>query len=111
MRNSDDQQQRPMPERPRSEPEIILPGETDPHPAANSSGMFVFVGPDGKTHRGTVGPFTIILALLAIGLAAGVILLLVFGLLLVWIPVIAVGLAGLLLYGVARGYWRRLWGR
>jgi len=103
----------PVPETPRSEPEIIPPGQGERTGSGRAS-TFVFVDRYGRTRRvsaGTLRPFGIILALLTIGLVAGLILLVVFGALLIWIPLMAVTLAGLLLFALVRGYWRRLWNR
>jgi hypothetical protein len=101
----------PPPERPRVEPEIIPPG--DPGPGGFRRSTFQFTGRDGQTRSYRIGPFTVILALIATALIAGLILLLIFGALLIWIPFAAIGIALVLTAALARGYWLRFrrWAR
>jgi hypothetical protein len=95
----------PPPEWPRSEPEIIPPGQQ--RAGRFQHGTFEFTGRDGTTRTYAMGPFTIILALIVVALITGVILLLVFGALLIWIPVAAIAVAALMSVALARGYWLR----
>jgi len=54
------------------------------------------------------GPFGILLAAVAVIFALAVVLMLVLGALLIWIPVVALIVAGALVVGVLKGYFRRL---
>jgi hypothetical protein len=101
----------PKPETPRFEPEIIPPtrGPARPDDWVDLSGT-KRIHVRQATFRAP-GPLGIILVLLAVGLIASVILLLLVGFVLVWIPVVAFGLAALIFVGLVRGYWRRLRGR
>jgi hypothetical protein len=92
-------------EQPRVEPEIIPPG--DPGPGGFRGSTFRYTGPDQRTRVYSIGPFTVILCLIATALIAGLILLLIFGALLIWIPFAAIGIALVLSAALARGYWLR----
>jgi fatty acid desaturase len=100
------------PERPRQEPEIIPPGR-DSRAQGDISAVWIGVNErDGvrRVYLKRPGPFSIFLAFLTVGLIAAVILALLAGLVLIWIPLVAavifVGLMGLSL----RYHWRRLQG-
>lgn len=93
------------PERPRAEPEIIPPerrrpedrGWPPPHGYTEVHG----------THRiyvGRIGPFGFVLMMLVAGLLAAIMLLLLIGTALIWIPVIAV----LIIIAAISGLFRRL---
>jgi hypothetical protein len=94
----------PMPpERPKVEPEIILPGESGPRPRG-ASWVWVSSGRgQGRTLRfETRGPLALVTALLMLGLGSAVVLALLLGLVLLWIPVsIAIAAA------ILRSFWRR----
>jgi hypothetical protein len=97
------------PERPRSEPEIIPPGRDRPH--GELSGIWIRVDERDGVHRVYLkrpGPFSIILALLAIGAIAVAIFLVVASLALIWIPIAVFIVAAFLLSGTIRYYWYRL---
>lgn len=108
------------PEKPRSEPEIIPPGhDRDPLSRDSWSGRqdradgFVFTDAHGRAHHiraKRISPFLIIAIVFGIALAVAVILLLLIGAVLVWIPVAAAIVFGLLAFGALRNYWRRLRG-
>src|SRR4051794_8415936 len=98
----------PTPETPRFEPEIIPPTHGRKGPDAWSGAEKIYVRQ--ATFRAP-GPLGIILVLLAVGLIASVILLLLVGFVLVWVPVVAFALAALIFAGVVRNYWWRLRGR
>jgi hypothetical protein len=97
-----------QPERPRAEPEIIPPdrgrgpgqgGPAWPPPPYGFQGR--------GTHRvyvGKIGPFGFALVMLVIGLLAAVMLLILIGTALLWIPVIAV----LVIVAAVSGLLRRL---
>lgn len=102
---------RGRPERPRSEPEIIPPDRSDPHPGVEDDGLFVFVDQRGRARRMHVArpsPFSLILAFLIAGLVLAGILLLVFGVIVVLVPAIAITAAALIAYFYLRAAWRRL---
>jgi hypothetical protein len=93
------------PERPRSEPEIIPPGRDD-------SRIFVSIddGAGGRVYVARPGPFSIILALLIVGLIVAVVLAALLGFVLIWIPVLIVLIAAAFLSASIRHYWRRFVG-
>jgi hypothetical protein len=92
-----------QPERPRVEPEILPPdrgsGRGWPPPPYGYTGQ--------STHRiyvSRIGPFGFALLLLVIGLLSGVLLLVLVGAALIWIPVVAV----LVIIAAISGLLRRL---
>jgi hypothetical protein len=88
-----------QPERPRSEPEIIPPGQ--------SGGPRRGYTPDYGAQRiyiTRMGPFGFALLMLVIGLFAAVLLLILIGAAFIWIPVAAV----LVIAAAISGLWRRL---
>jgi len=98
------------PERPRPEPEIIPPGRSRAEQGSFDS-IWIRVDDEGGTRRVHIarpGPFSIVLALLVIGLVVAVVFLLLAGLVLVWIPIVVIGIVLALLSGTARAYWYRL---
>ncbi|ABE41622.1 hypothetical protein [Rhodopseudomonas pseudopalustris] len=98
-----DQPKQP-PERPRFEPEIIPPGEThDPR------GTRVFIDQTTTEHVfvGKVGPFGLFLMALAIGAVIAVILVLLLGAFLLWIPIVGLLIAAGLVAGVLRPLFSR----
>jgi hypothetical protein len=108
-RHSSDRE--PKPETPRFEPEIIPPSRDRARPDA---WVDISGGETIRARRATFrapGPLGIILVLVALGLVASVILLLVVGFVLVWIPIVAFALAALILFGTVRSYWRRWTGK
>jgi len=103
---SSDQRSGP-PERPRSEPEIIPPGGSE---RRDESRVFVWVADREGMRRANVtlpGPLTIFLALVLVALVAGVIVLLVLGAVLIWLPVFILAVGALLIAAAARQYWWR----
>jgi hypothetical protein len=92
---------RPMPpERPKVEPEIILPGERGPQPRG-ASWMWTSSS-RGRTLRfETQGALTLFTALLMLGLGAAVVLVLLLGLVLLWIP-ISLAIAAAILWSFLR---------
>lgn len=96
-------QSRP-PERPRYEPEIIPPGQThDP------MGTRVFIDQNTTEHVfvGKVGPLGLFLMALAIGAVIAVVLVLLLGAFLLWIPVVGLLIAAGLVAGVLRPLFSR----
>jgi hypothetical protein len=87
------------PERPRSEPEIIPPGQSGGprHGYTQTYGAHrVFVA--------RIGPFGFALLMLVVGLLAAILLLALIGAALIWIPVVAV----FVIIAAISGLWRRL---
>jgi hypothetical protein len=75
------------PERPKVEPEIIPPGEPGPLPRGRSW-VWMSSGGHGRAVRfETRGPLALFTALLMLGVGAAVVLALLLGLVLLWIPV------------------------
>lgn len=91
--------QRSTPERPRSEPEILPPERREPGPTQGAEGTYrirvVQLGPVGAT-----------LLALAIGAASAVLLVIMLGTLLILIPVVGLLVAGAIIAGLLRGYFR-----
>ena len=104
---------KPPVERPRVEPEII-----PPHARRGGRGAFenLFVrveeGDDGirRVQIKKLGPFTLALILLGIGLAVGIVFLLLAGLVLLWIPIVIIGILFALFSVSARDLWQRVRG-
>jgi hypothetical protein len=95
--------QQPMPpERPKVEPEIIPPGERGPQPRGESW-MWMSSGRSyGRTVRfETRGALTLFTALLMLGLGSAVVLALLLGLVLLWIPV-SIAIAAAILWSFLR---------
>jgi hypothetical protein len=97
------------PENPRSEPEIIPPGHTGGWPPRGGPHVWISIDRDGhRTYVKPPGPFTIVLAVVGLILVVAVVLMLVLGALLIWVPVVAVIAAVFVVVGFLRGYFRRL---
>jgi hypothetical protein len=93
--------------RPRSEPEIIPPGQSG---RRDRGGIFVSIDENGETRRiymARPGPFTIVLALAILALIGIVMLIVLLSVAVIWIPVVIVLIAAFML----SIYWRRfrLW--
>jgi len=108
MNGHDDRGRQRPPDTPRSEPEIIPPDRgrsRDPQ-----SQVWLWVADRDGVRRAPVsipGPFTIFLAVAFVALVVTVVLAVVLGALLFWIPVLLVVIGALLLAAVTRQYWRR----
>jgi hypothetical protein len=88
------------PERPRSEPEIIPPGQSGgPRHGYTQSYSGVH-----RVYVTRIGPFGFALLMLVIGLLAAVLLLALIGAALIWIPVVAI----FIVIAAISGLWRRL---
>ena len=94
------------PDRPRSEPEIIPPGQRD---RRDPSHVFISIDENGGTRRVYIaqpGPFTIILALAIIGLIGVVVLIVLLSVALIWIPVV-IALVAAFVASVTFRHWLR----
>jgi len=99
-RNSDE------PERPRAEPEILPPERSGGRGGRNGWPPSYGNGAQG-THRiyvSRIGPFGFALLMLVVSLFAGILLLILIGAALIWIPVVAV----LVIIAAISGLLRRL---
>ena len=100
------------PERPRLEPEIIPPG-TNYRPRRGPDDPFMqFEGRDG-IHRIFIarpGWPAIIAALLIIGLFTAIVFIVLAGIVVLWIPIVIIGILAAIVPGVARLYWTRVKG-
>src|SRR5262245_44319967 len=94
--------------RPRYEPEIIPPGQSGRNQRPN---IFVSVNEDGEGVRRVYiaqpGPFTIILALAVLALIAGIMLIVLLSVAVIWIPVVIFLIAAFVLSVTFRQYWGR----
>jgi len=112
----DDRYSHREPEKPRSEPEIIPPDRdeaawTEAIHKGQPSDFFIAFDEDGRTRYTRFkppSPFTIWLVLIVIGLVGAAVLMLALGFVLFLIPVVAVVIAGLVLSGQIRAWWRKL---
>jgi hypothetical protein len=95
------------PERPRVEPEIIPP-DRSPNAGGQHGGWPPYGSRQSRGSQrifvGRIGPFGFAIFLLAVGLFAALLLLLLIGAALIWIPVVAV----LLVIAAISGVFRRL---
>jgi hypothetical protein len=103
---------RPRVERPRVEPEIIPPHGRSRRGGFDSLFIRVDEGDDGirRVYLKKPGPFTIILILLAAGAVAALFFLLLAGLMLLWIPLIIIGILFAVFSVSARDLWSRMQG-
>jgi hypothetical protein len=99
----------PPVEQPRSEPEIIPPGESE-HPWLWARRR-TWDSPDGRGSQrfyfARLGPFTTFLFVAAIGLVAALLLILFLGAFLIWIPILALLVAAAMVSSLLRGFLRR----
>ena len=98
-----DQRPVPPPEQPRSEPEIIPPGEADPR---SPWGTVWRSGPQ-RVYVARVGPFGFGMVALAAALIATLLFLLVLGAFVILIPLAGLVLAGVVIASMLRGSFSR----
>jgi hypothetical protein len=100
------------PERPRAEPEIIGPGEAF-RPQRDRDNIFMqFEGRDG-VHRIFIarpGWPAIMAALLIFGLFAAIVFVVLAGIVVLWIPIVILGVLAAIVPATARMYWGRIKG-
>ncbi len=102
-------QQTPSNKRPRAEPEIILPDRAETRSSGDTSRLWVLSGERG-THRvyvAKVGPFGIILLALTISILFVLLLGILLGAFLIWIPLIGLIVAAAIISGLFRSHFRR----
>ncbi len=100
----------PPPEQPRSEPEIIPP-RRDSGATNGPARLWIRIDERDGVRRVVIarpGPFSIIVALILVGLVAAVALLVLAGVVLIWIPILVATILLVLLSGAVRHHWRRL---
>jgi hypothetical protein len=100
------------PERPRVEPEIIAPGEKF-RPRGGRDNIFMqFGGSDGMHRIFIVRPGwpAIIAALLIFGLFAAIVFIVLAGIVVLWIPIVILGILAAIVPAAARMYWGRIRG-
>jgi hypothetical protein len=91
-----------------------MPPDRQDGSSSESTNVFIFNDRQGRTHRVNVAaprPLTVLLVLALFVLVSSVILALLLGALLIWIPVAATIIGAMIAYAYLRGFWRRLRGR
>jgi hypothetical protein len=97
----------PRAETPRSEPEIIPPGHTRERGRGGRVWISIDRGDGRHTYVKQPGPFTIALVVVGVILLAALIVMLVLGALLIWVPVAALIAVGAIIVAFLKGYFRR----
>lgn len=98
----------PDPDRPRSEPEIISPGQRS---GRDPSHVFISIDENGGARRiylAQPGPFTLILALAVLGLIGLAVLIVLLSVALIWIPIVIALVAAFVASATFRHWWLRL---
>ena len=94
------------------EPEIIPPDRPGgPRSHGNSHIWISVTDASGRRTYRTPGPFAVVATVVVAILAAALVLMLVLGALLIWVPIVAILLAGFLVVGFVRGYFRNYFSR
>jgi hypothetical protein len=103
-----DKRPKPQGEKPRSEPEIIPP-EHAGRTAQGTPRMRVFVDTRGteRVYIAKPGPLGIILVILITGILSAVMLILLLGAFLIWLPVVVLLVAAAIIAGLLRRYFQR----
>ena len=91
-------------EEPRSEPEIIPPGQAKRGPTRMGDSIDAHVG---RVYIAKFGPFGTILLTLVVGLLSAVLMVLLFGALLVALPVVVLLVTAVIVAGILRVYFQR----
>jgi hypothetical protein len=103
--------ERPIPagEKPGSEPEIIPPDGDGPQSRSGAAGIRVFVDGGGIRHIdiARLGPLGILVLALMIGILFAIMLILVLGAFLIWIPLVGLLVAAAIISGLIRVYFRQ----
>jgi hypothetical protein len=98
-----------MGEKPRAEPEIIPPTHDDRQSRSDTARIRVFADGEGTRHIyvARLGPLGMLLLALMIGILFAMILVLVLGAFLIWIPLVGLLVAVAIISRLLRGYIRR----
>jgi hypothetical protein len=99
-----DKPPKPQGEEPRSEPEVIPPGQAE----RDTPRMRVFVDTHSteRVYIGKPSPLGAILLTLVVGLLSAVLMVLLFGALLVALPAVVLLVTAAIVAGLLRGYFR-----
>ena len=99
----------PQGKKPRSEPEIIPPDHAERRTAQGRPQTRVFIDAHGteRVYVAKLGPLGIILAVLTTGILSAVMLILLFATFLIWVPLVVFIIAGVIISGLLRTYFRR----
>ena len=94
-----------MGEKPRAEPEIIPPTHNDRQSRSNTARSRVFADGEGTRHIyvARLGPLGMLLLALMIGILFAMILVLVLGAFLIWIPLVVLMVAVAIISSLFRG--------
>jgi hypothetical protein len=102
---------RPIPpgEKPRAEPEVIPPSGDDRQSESSAAHIRVFVDAHGirHIHVSRLGPLGIFVLALMIGILIAIILILLLGVFLIWIPLFGLLVAAAIISGLLRVYFRQ----
>ena len=96
-----DKKPNPQAEEPRSEPEIIPPDD------AHVTRRMRIDTDTGRIHVAKISPLGTILMVLIVGFLSALMLVLLLGALLVWLPVVVLIVTAALVAGLLRGYFQR----
>jgi hypothetical protein len=96
-----DKRPNPQGEEPRSEPEIIPPDD------AHVTRRMRIDTNIGRIYVAKISPFGTILIVLIVGFLSALMLVLLLGALLVWLPVVVLIVTAALVAGLLRGYFQR----
>jgi hypothetical protein len=95
-------------EQPRHEPEIIPPDRGDRRWREDRPWLFPGQAGNQRIYVTRLGPFSTFLLVAVLGLAAAVLLIVLLGAFLLWIPIIGLVIAIAIISGLLRNYFRRL---
>lgn len=98
----------PQGEKRHSEPEIIPPDHVERRTAQGTWRTRVFIDTHGteRVYVAKLGPLGIILAVLTTCILSAVMLILLFASFLIWMPLVAFFIAGAIISGLVRTYFR-----
>lgn len=96
-------------EKPHSEPEIIPPDRAGRRMEQGRPQTRVFIYAHGteRVYIARLGPLGVILSVLTTGILATVMLILLFVTFLIWVPLVVFFIAGAIIVGLLRTYYRR----
>jgi ABC-type transport system involved in cytochrome bd biosynthesis fused ATPase/permease subunit len=95
------------PDKPRSEPEIIPPGEADARPRRGDARIWSSVDGRQRIYVARLGPFGFAMVALAVAVIAALVFLLVLGAFVIFIPLVGLLLAAVVITSMLRGSFRR----